>query len=90
MAATYGKATPETFTPSTTGLILNVNVSNTSSYTGTGTNLADLSGNGNNMTIVGSPTYTAPTVSTRSKNKVNEWSGILTATSQSSGKKKKK
>ena len=43
MAATYGKATPETFTPSTTGLILNVNVSNTSSYTGTGTNLADLS-----------------------------------------------
>ena len=64
MAATYGKATPETFTPSTTGLILNVNVSNTSSYTGTGTNLADLSGNGNNMTIVGSPTYTAPTVST--------------------------
>ncbi len=29
------------------------------------------------------------TVSTRSKNKVNEWSGILTATSQSSGKKKK-
>ncbi len=32
----------------------------------------------------------APTVSTRSKNKVNEWSGILTATSQSSGKKKKK
>lgn len=33
--------------------------------------------------------YPSSTVSTRSKNKVNEWSGLLTATSQSSGKKKK-
>lgn len=48
----------------TNGLIMNVNVSNTSSYPGTGTTLTDLTGNGNNLTIAGSPTYTAPTVST--------------------------
>lgn len=64
MAATYGKATPATFTPSTTGLILNANISNLSSFNNSTTTITDLSGNGNNLTVVGSPAYTAPTVST--------------------------
>jgi hypothetical protein len=50
--------------PSTTGLIVNINLSNTSSYPGTGTTITDLSGNSNTFTLVGSPTYTAPTIST--------------------------
>jgi hypothetical protein len=64
MGATYGKATPATFTPSTTGLILNANISNLSSFNNSTTTITDLSGNGNNLTVVGSPAYTAPTVST--------------------------
>ena len=44
--------------PSTSGLILHVDASNSSSYSGTGTTWTDLSGSGNNMTIAGAPTYT--------------------------------
>jgi hypothetical protein len=62
MALRFGNETIPS--PSTTGLIVNINISNTSSYSGTGTTITDLSGNSNNFTIAGSPTYTAPTVST--------------------------
>jgi hypothetical protein len=50
--------------PSTTGLIMNVNLSNSSSYNGSGLTITDLTGNGNSLTIAGGPTFTGPTVST--------------------------
>ena len=62
MALKFGNETIPS--PSTAGLIMNVNVSNTSSYPGTGTTLTDLTGTGNSLTIAGAPTYTAPTIST--------------------------
>jgi hypothetical protein len=48
-------------TPSiiTSGLALNLDASNASSYPGTGTIWTDLSGNGNDGTLVNSPTYTS-------------------------------
>jgi hypothetical protein len=43
----------------TSGLALNLDASNASSYPGTGTIWTDLSGNGNDGTLVNSPTYTS-------------------------------
>jgi hypothetical protein len=48
----------------TNGLIMNIDLSNSSSYNGSGLTITDLSGNGNNLTIAGGPTFTGPTVST--------------------------
>ena len=42
----------------TTGLVLYLDASNASSYPGSGTTWFDLSGNGNNGTLVNGPTYT--------------------------------
>jgi hypothetical protein len=39
------------------GLVLNLDAGNVASYSGSGTTWTDLSGNGNNGTIVNSPTY---------------------------------
>lgn len=44
--------------PVTSGLSLFLDAGNSASYPGTGTTWRDLSGNGNNGTLVGSPTYT--------------------------------
>jgi len=44
---------------STTNLLLYLNATNSSSYSGSGTAWNDLSGNADNETLVGSPTYTA-------------------------------
>ena len=41
----------------TSGLILNLDAGNLSSYSGSGTTWFDLSGNGNNATLVNGPTY---------------------------------
>ena len=41
------------------GLVLNLDVGNVASYSGSGTTWTDLSGNGNNGTIVNSPSYTS-------------------------------
>jgi hypothetical protein len=62
MALRFGNETIPS--PSTTGLIMNIDISNLSSFNNATTTATDLSGNSNNMTVVGSPTYTAPTVST--------------------------
>jgi hypothetical protein len=43
----------------TDGLILNLDAGNVSSYPGSGTTWTDLSGNSNNGTLNGSPTYTS-------------------------------
>jgi hypothetical protein len=43
----------------TSNLLLYLNATNSSSYSGSGTAWNDLSGNSNNGTLVGSPTYTA-------------------------------
>jgi len=41
------------------GLVLNLDAANPKSYTGSGTAWNDLSGNGNNATLVASPTYSS-------------------------------
>lgn len=43
----------------TNGLVLNLDAGNPASYSGSGTTWTDLSGNGNNGTLVNSPTYNA-------------------------------
>jgi hypothetical protein len=43
----------------TTGLILNLDAGNIASYPGSGTTWTDLSGNGNNGTLVNGPTYSS-------------------------------
>ena len=43
----------------TTGLILNVDAGNTSSYSGSGSTWADLSGQGNNTTLTGTTPFTS-------------------------------
>jgi len=45
----------------TSGLIMYVDAGNSSSYSGTGTTWTDLSGQNNNLTIAGAPTYNAST-----------------------------
>lgn len=45
--------------PVTSGLSLFLDTGNSTSYPGTGTAWSDLSGNGNNGTLVNSPAYTA-------------------------------
>jgi len=45
----------------TNGLIMYVDAGNSSSYSGTGTTWTDLSGQNNNLTIVGAPTYNVST-----------------------------
>jgi hypothetical protein len=42
----------------TSGLVLSLDAGNPSSYSGSGTTWFDLSGNGNNGTLVNSPSYT--------------------------------
>ena len=43
----------------TNGLVLNLDAAQTASYPGTGTTWTDLSGNGNNGTLVNGPTYSS-------------------------------
>ena len=52
---------PTTVSPNiiTNGLILNLNATNSSSYSGSGTTWNDLSGQSNNGTLVNNPSYTA-------------------------------
>jgi hypothetical protein len=58
---TYTIASSLAFTNTPTvirsGLVLNLDAGNVASYSGSGTTWTDLSGNGNNGTIVNSPTY---------------------------------
>jgi len=60
----YIKTTP-TSIPSivTSGLVLNLDAGNASSYPGSGTTWTDLTANANNATLVGSPTFTNSGVS---------------------------
>jgi hypothetical protein len=43
----------------TSGLIVHLDAGNSASYSGSGTTWTDLSGNGNNATLIGSPSFTA-------------------------------
>ena len=43
----------------TSGLVMNLDAHNTSSYSGSGTTWSDLSGSANHVTLYGSPTYTS-------------------------------
>jgi hypothetical protein len=55
----YVQTGDTTATLVTSGLTLNLDAGNASSYPGTGTTWTDLSGNGNNATLSGSPTYSS-------------------------------
>lgn len=54
---------PWTLSTITTGLTMWLDANNSASYSGSGTTWADLSSNGADQTLVGSPTYTAGTPS---------------------------
>jgi len=53
----YVSTTPTTSSIITNGLVLNLDAGNTLSYTGTGTTWTDLSGSGNNGTLVNGSTF---------------------------------
>ena len=56
----YGRSTkPTSNTPVTSGLLINLDAGNPSSYPGSGTTWADLTGNGRNATLQNGPTYSA-------------------------------
>jgi prepilin-type N-terminal cleavage/methylation domain-containing protein len=64
-------ATP-TLTPVSSGLVLNLDASNLSSYSGTGTSWTDLSTKNNNGTFTATPTY-----STRQRRRYKFQCGVL-------------
>jgi hypothetical protein len=55
----FVSTTPTTSSIITTGLVLNIDAGNTLSYPGTGTTWTDLSGNGNNGTLVNGTSYSS-------------------------------
>lgn len=59
MATHYGAYT---YGVTTYGTVLNLDASNTLSYPGTGTTWIDLSGKGNNATLINSPTYSSNSI----------------------------
>jgi hypothetical protein len=62
----------------TTGLILNLDASNALSYPGTGTVWTDLSGNGNNGTLVNGTSYSSANGGTMVFDGINDYIRILT------------
>tara|TARA_R100001440_G_scaffold11435_1_gene20389 strand:+ start:1174 stop:2664 length:1491 start_codon:yes stop_codon:yes gene_type:complete len=54
-------ATKSNYTIITTNLVLHLDASNSSSYSGSGTTWTDLSGEGNHATLVNGPTYSSST-----------------------------
>ena len=62
----------------TTGLILNYNINDTSSYPGTGTAVTDLTGS-SNATLYNSPTYTATGGGYLTFNGSNQYLGLNTS-----------
>ncbi len=74
------------FTPIVTnGLVLNLDAANTASYPGTGTNWTDLSGLGNNGTLVNSPTYSATNGGYLSFNGTNNYATVASNSNLSFG-----
>lgn len=75
----YIKTTP-TSIPSivTSGLVLNLDASNASSYPGSGTTWTNLIGNGNNATLVNSPTYSSNSGGYLSFNGSNQYANLTT------------
>ena len=69
----------------TNGLVLNLDAGQTASYPGTGTTWTDLSGNGNNGTLVNGPTYSSANGGSLTFNGTNRYvqtaSGVITITS---------
>lgn len=57
----------------TNGLSMWLDANNPASYPGSGTTWSDLSGNGNNITLVNNPTYTAGAISYFSFNGLNQY-----------------
>jgi hypothetical protein len=66
-------AAPLTSSIITNGLLLNLDAGNTLSYPGTGTTWTDLSGNGNNATLVNGPAYSSTNGGTMVFDGVNDY-----------------
>jgi len=62
----------------TNGLVLNLDAGQTASYPGTGTTWTDLSGNGNNGTLVNGPTYSSANGGSLAFNGTTQWTNIPT------------
>ncbi len=55
----YGRQQPQVTGIVTSGLRVNLDAGNSASYSGSGSTWSDLSGNGNNATLINTPTYSS-------------------------------
>ena len=66
----------------TSGLVLCLDAANRKSYPGSGTTWTDLSGNGNNGTLIDSPTFNTDGIGSLSFNGLNSYIGISSPSSR--------
>ena len=79
LPATFGFSNPSRVANSTivsSGLVLHLDAGNASSYPGSGTTLTDLSGSGNNGTLVNGPTYSSANGGSLSFDGVNDYVSV--------------
>jgi len=76
----YVSSTPTTASIITNGLILNLDAGNAVSYSGTGTTWTDLSGNGNNGTLVNGTGYSSANGGTMVFDGINDYVNISDST----------
>jgi hypothetical protein len=71
---------PTTASIITSGLVLNLDAGNAASYPGTGTTWTDLSGNGNNATLVNGTSYSSTSGGTMVFDGINDYASISNST----------
>ena len=79
LPATFGFSNPSRVANSTivsSGLVLHLDAGNASSYPGSGTTWTDLSGSGNNGTLVNGPTYSSANGGSLSFDGVNDYVSV--------------
>jgi hypothetical protein len=76
-------STPTTSSIITTGLVLNLDAGNALSYSGTGTTWTDLSGNGNNATLINGTSYSSTNGGTMVFDGINDYVDTNLITNQS-------
>jgi len=79
----FVSAAPTTASIITTGLVLNLDAGNAASYSGTGTVWTDLSGNGNNATLVNGTSYSSANGGTLTFDGINDYVDTDLLTNQS-------
>jgi hypothetical protein len=80
----FVSTTPTTSSIITNGLVLNLDTGNALSYSGTGTTWTDLSGNGNNATLVNGTSYNSSNGGTMVFDGINDYAnvnGVITSNS---------